>query len=359
MNLRQLSSALLGFGLGLGLVVALVAPGRTAPAAAADAPATPAPATSPPVPAVVTPITGEFPPEVLPLVEAEHAFCRAAAAKGVRDAFLEHLAPDAILFRPEPVNGPEFLRKRPNNPEPRLTWDPTFAEISASGDLGWTMGPWDYRLNADAEPVGFGHFCTVWRKQAGGTWRAVIDHGHDHGRSGAETRSGRRVGGAKAKGAALSAADLAEARRQYAATLQAFTRAIGSDGYTKALAAYGAPDVRAGRDGNPPVVGVDLAGRVFAGDWVGATMTWKPSEPSLSAAGDLGYDYGTVELARPASGGGAPTLERRGFLHVWRREGKAWKLALDVVTALPDEAPPPAAKPEAPAQPPTGGGGSK
>ena len=40
----------------------------------------------------------------LAIVEAERAFARAAATKGTRDAFLEFLADDGIIFQPGPVN---------------------------------------------------------------------------------------------------------------------------------------------------------------------------------------------------------------------------------------------------------------
>ena len=46
------------------------------------------------------------------LVEAERAFARAAATKGTRDAFLEFLADDGIVFQPGPINGKEFWRQR-------------------------------------------------------------------------------------------------------------------------------------------------------------------------------------------------------------------------------------------------------
>ena len=44
----------------------------------------------------------------LAVVEAERAFARAAATKGTRDAFLEFLAGDGIIFQPGPVNGKQF-----------------------------------------------------------------------------------------------------------------------------------------------------------------------------------------------------------------------------------------------------------
>ena len=45
------------------------------------------------------------PADLRSLVEAERAFSRLSAEKGIRTAFLANLAPDSIVFRPLPVSG--------------------------------------------------------------------------------------------------------------------------------------------------------------------------------------------------------------------------------------------------------------
>src|ERR1043166_6433410 len=111
------------------------------------------------------------------LVEMEHAFAKAAATKGTRDAFLEFLADDGIIFQPGPVNGKKFWSERP----PRkglLSWEPVFADVSRAGDLGYTTGPWEFRPNGpDDQPVAFGQYFTIWKKQRDGSWKAVLDRG--------------------------------------------------------------------------------------------------------------------------------------------------------------------------------------
>ena len=111
------------------------------------------------------------------LVEMEHAFAKAAATKGTRDAFLEFLADDGIIFQPGPVNGKKFWGER----QPRnglLSWEPIFADVSRAGDLGYTTGPWEFRPNGpDDQPVAFGQYFTIWKKQRDGSWKAVLDRG--------------------------------------------------------------------------------------------------------------------------------------------------------------------------------------
>src|SRR6187401_3495573 len=69
------------------------------------------------------------------LVQAERAFSDLSLKSGVRDAFLGNLADDGIVFRPTAVNGKQWFQ---NNPVPagQLTWQPEFADISNSADLG-------------------------------------------------------------------------------------------------------------------------------------------------------------------------------------------------------------------------------
>src|SRR5438105_4415169 len=111
------------------------------------------------------------------LVEMEHAFAQAAATKGTRDAFLEFLADDGIIFQPGPVNGKKFWSERPSR-KGLLSWEPVFADVSRAGDLGYTTGPWEFRPNGpNDKPVAFGEYFTIWKKQRNNSWKAVLDRG--------------------------------------------------------------------------------------------------------------------------------------------------------------------------------------
>src|SRR5437764_14297369 len=111
------------------------------------------------------------------LVEMEHAFARAAAEKGTRDAFLEFLADDGIIFQPGPVNGKQFWQAR----TPRkglLSWELIFADVSLAGDMGYTTGPYEFRPNgAGDKPTAFGQYFTIWKKQTDGSWKVALDRG--------------------------------------------------------------------------------------------------------------------------------------------------------------------------------------
>lgn len=60
-----------------------------------------------------------------------------------------------------------------------LRWKPSEAFMSSSADLGYTLGEFTLEsTDADGHKVvKTGHYVTVWRKQADGTWQAVADAG--------------------------------------------------------------------------------------------------------------------------------------------------------------------------------------
>jgi ketosteroid isomerase-like protein len=60
----------------------------------------------------------------------------------------------------------------------RLTWTPTDAWGSAGGDMGVTSGTWSFTVPGAAAPSVTGRYVTVWRKNAAGAWKCLIDIGN-------------------------------------------------------------------------------------------------------------------------------------------------------------------------------------
>jgi ketosteroid isomerase-like protein len=61
-----------------------------------------------------------------------------------------------------------------------LTWQPTRADVSRSGDLGYTVGSFE-RKSSDPQgnpAVRRGKYVTIWKKQADGNWKVVVDIGN-------------------------------------------------------------------------------------------------------------------------------------------------------------------------------------
>src|SRR5215218_2937580 len=94
------------------------------------------------------------------MVTTEQAFSKMAEEKNTRDAFLAFIADDGLLFRPGAVNGKKWLLENPLPPsdkKPLLAWQPSFAGMAASGDMGFTTGPWEFKNDIkDEKPSAYG-----------------------------------------------------------------------------------------------------------------------------------------------------------------------------------------------------------
>lgn len=254
------------------------------------------------------------------MVEAERAFARDAAEKGTRAAFLAHLGEGSIVFEPGPVDARATWEAHADNPG-LLSWEPEHAEIAASGEMGWTTGPWEFRAGgAGDEPVGFGEYASVWRRDASGAWKFAVDIGIPHGPHGGPPAEPALAPIRPLPAISTTPADVLAAERAFVAAARV--------GIAPAYREHGAPGVLLLRAGAARAEGVDAAAALAARQ----PLAWEPAEAFVSAAGDLGYVYGVALLA------GAE--DSAGYLRVWRRRpGEGWEIALDVATASPAEAP--------------------
>ena len=117
------------------------------------------------------------------ILEVEADFAAMAASEGIAEAFLHYAAEDAVLMRNDQLFiGRQELRERfgqnPSQlPDEKLSWKPDFVDVSASGDLAYTYGPYTYSYtDSTGAPVEHrGIFHTVWKRQTDGSWRFVWD----------------------------------------------------------------------------------------------------------------------------------------------------------------------------------------
>src|SRR5215510_11748832 len=94
------------------------------------------------------------------LVTAEKSFASYSVANGAKDAFLKFADSAGIVFdNGKPVNAIEIWTKREKRPG-KLDWSPEYAEVAASGDFGYTTGPWNFSTNDTIR--GWGYYISVW-----------------------------------------------------------------------------------------------------------------------------------------------------------------------------------------------------
>jgi ketosteroid isomerase-like protein len=259
------------------------------------------------------------------VVAAERAFAGAAQTDGVNAAFLKYSAPDALVFQPNPTLAKAALAANPI-PAIQLEWWPAYAGIAASGDLGFTTGPY---VAGTGERQGHGWYFTIWRRQPDGSWRWVLDHGPPTreaappgtGAQVAALPAGRRSPATKAFG------DVKSAEARLAASLAADARA--------ALPRFLAADGRLMRVGPQPAIGAAAWAPLLAAG--PDRIDTAPLGGSASAAGDLAFTYGTARWRKDRA-------EIEGhYVRIWQRRREGWKLIVDNLIAVPPPPPQPSA----------------
>jgi ketosteroid isomerase-like protein len=120
--------------------------------------------------------------ETLRQLEAD--FLKATSERG-SEGYLSYYAEDAV----EVPDGAPVLQGKESiartmgfldDKQNQLTWTPIGADISASGDLGYTYGTYEFRSTGkDGKPtVSHGKYTTIWKKQGDGKWKVVLDMGN-------------------------------------------------------------------------------------------------------------------------------------------------------------------------------------
>lgn len=114
------------------------------------------------------------------LFAVEKEFCAMAQSEGVQKAFVHFAADSAVISRKGQLfKGKEAIRMQYDSfrQGAKLEWSPDFADVSASGELGYTYGKFTY---TSTDSLGHtiqsgGIFHTVWKRQPDGQWRFVWD----------------------------------------------------------------------------------------------------------------------------------------------------------------------------------------
>ena len=111
-------------------------------------------------------------------------FSNLSIKEGFHKAFLAYVADDGVLLRPNsyPVEGRkaiEELYSKSTDSSFTLTWKPLFADVSSSGDMGYTYGTWEVKSKTGEEKPSYGTYTTFWKKDKNGKWKFVLDTGND------------------------------------------------------------------------------------------------------------------------------------------------------------------------------------
>lgn len=116
--------------------------------------------------------------------KADIEFSNLSVKEGFHKAFLAYVADDGVLLRPNsyPIEGRkaiEELYKKSSDSSYILTWNPLYADVSSSGDMGYTYGTWEFKTKTGDDKPSYGTYTTFWKKDKKGKWKFVLDTGND------------------------------------------------------------------------------------------------------------------------------------------------------------------------------------
>jgi ketosteroid isomerase-like protein len=267
------------------------------------------------------------------LAKAERAFAADGRAMGVKQSFLKHMADDAIVFAPDPVNAKQHYGAQSGQNEPKLVWWPTVAAISRSDDLGFTFGP--YEIDGKRG----GHFFTVWKRQADGSWKWVYDGGQQNDASASpadgdlrtypigiptvswNSYESLRAGSYNVDGATVDIEglekDLAAAAKQQD-LISAYDPYLSRDAIV-----MGSPNRPAM---NEAEIEAELKTRPNR-------INFKRLGGGVSRAGDFAWSYGDADWIK------AGEKKRAHYVRVWQKRSSGWKIIFDELLEVRQPAP--------------------
>ena len=283
------------------------------------------------LPALALAADGALPPAQQTLFDTERAFVRAAAEKGFRDSFYEYFADDGIAFNPHPFRVRVSLAGQPSTPPPMgADWAPVWGDIAAAGDLGWNTGPLLY-AGSDGKPDRHGLFFSVWKRQADGRYKVVLDIGSDTPAAVVPITEPAHTSWREGQGDP-GGVDVAAAQTALLGAERDFVAASSAESLGRAYTGRLADEARVHRPGVMPV-----AGRVALGEWAGTQSGRSRGEPlfaDVSRSGELGYTWGSYERI-----GGDP--DAGYFARVWKKDVRGdWRIVFDTVSPVPAGAKP-------------------
>lgn len=118
------------------------------------------------------------------LKAVDREFSDLSLRKGMVESFLAYAHEDAVILRDYtmPIVGRDavkaFISEGSN--DFTLIWEPLFADISSSLDLGYTYGTYvlTYMDIDNKEQQAKGTYLTIWKKDSSGSWKWVLDNGN-------------------------------------------------------------------------------------------------------------------------------------------------------------------------------------
>lgn len=112
------------------------------------------------------------------LSDAERAFSKISETEGLAKAYTQHLSDEARLHRDGtlPLTTHDEIIAYLSKDSSNRAWQTMFAEVSQSGDLGYTYGSFESKAASSQDAsTEKGFYARVWKKDQANKWKLVAD----------------------------------------------------------------------------------------------------------------------------------------------------------------------------------------
>lgn len=114
------------------------------------------------------------------ILRIDREFSRVSGEIGIVEALYRYQADDSFLMNSATTSREATHdANRGHFDDRRIVHTPHFAEVSESGDLGYTWGDWSSTaLEPDSEgkrDTFGGAYVNIWKRQSDGSWKLVVD----------------------------------------------------------------------------------------------------------------------------------------------------------------------------------------
>jgi ketosteroid isomerase-like protein len=246
------------------------------------------------------------------LIKAEKAFEKSCLQLGIRDGFLAWVDPAGIEFSEKgPSNAKQLWLSYPAF-EGIFLWAPSYAEMSISGDWGYTTGNYEHRAKSLRDSVDdAGQYTTVWHKNKTGEWKYLIDIGNKHTPVAPQRQAVTILTGKFKASRYTDSIGLADLERIF---ISSFEKDI-SNAYRR----FGGSHYILNLPEHQLVNGTDSA--VFLLHSCSSVPLYQVSGIFISPGRDMAAVYGTIR----------DPVKTGSYLRIWRYEKEGWKIALEVI----------------------------
>jgi putative lumazine-binding protein len=233
------------------------------------------------------------------MVAAERAFAHYADTAYTGAAFVWALRTDAITLDSSGVKSMRPLYENRRNNGALLSWGPSWADVSADGEMGFTLGPWTWRPARDSAVQARGHFMTIWIKGEA-RWQVALDLG-----VGGDSTSRLDEPLIEMPAGTTGPARLTELTGLEGARMR-------GAGWVRGLQALSAPEVRVLREDRPMGIGP----QAIAG---ASSVRFTPLGGRVAGSGDLGATWGTYRDG----------VKKGAYVRFWKRTSEGWRVVVD------------------------------